>query len=193
MLFQSHTEFTHFLWKQQLCPGQTALDATAGRGLDTLYLAKLLFPHTSSKLIALDIQEKAIAATTSRLKTEGFLEGNNIQLIQQSHSDLRVFLKPNEASLITYNLGYLPGGDKSITTRLDSTKSSLQSAKECVGAGGMISITFYPGHAAGSIEKDALIPWIFEWDPEMWSISLSAFSLKTTSPSVVVAQRKCEQ
>ncbi len=193
LLFQSHTEFTHFLWKQQIQPGKTVLDATAGRGLDTLFLAKLLFPNSSSRLIALDIQKDAIEATQSRLKTEGLLDGNNIEIIQQSHSDLRLFLKPNEASLITYNLGYLPGGNKSITTLLDSTKSSLISAKECLEESGMISITFYPGHPAGFIEKDMLIPWIFEWDPKAWAISRHSFALRESSPSVVIAQRKCEQ
>lgn len=46
-----------------------------------------------------------------------------------------------------YNLGWLPGGDKSITTKLEDTLQSIEAAKRLVKHGGMISVMLYRGHA----------------------------------------------
>ena len=46
-----------------------------------------------------------------------------------------------------YNLGWLPGGDKSITTKLEDTLESIEAAKRLVKHGGMISVMLYRGHA----------------------------------------------
>lgn len=45
-----------------------------------------------------------------------------------------------------YNLGWLPGGDKSITTNLEDTIASIDSAKRLIKSGGMISVMLYAGH-----------------------------------------------
>lgn len=49
--------------------------------------------------------------------------------------------------LARYNLGWLPGGDKSITTKLEDTLESIEAAKRVVKHGGMISVMLYRGHA----------------------------------------------
>lgn len=46
-----------------------------------------------------------------------------------------------------YNLGWLPGGDKSITTKLEDTLESIEAAKRLVRHGGMISVMLYTGHS----------------------------------------------
>lgn len=53
----------------------------------------------------------------------------------------------SRATYARYNLGWLPGGDKSITTKLEDTLESIEAAKRLVKHGGMISIMLYPGHA----------------------------------------------
>lgn len=52
-----------------------------------------------------------------------------------------------------YNLGWLPGGDKSITTKLEDTLESIEAAKPLVKHGGMISVMLYKGHAEVSKHK----------------------------------------
>lgn len=56
-----------------------------------------------------------------------------------------VRLKSNDC--VRYNLGWLPGGDKSITTELEDTLESIEAAKRLVKSGGMISVMLYRGHA----------------------------------------------
>lgn len=63
----------------------------------------------------------------------------------------------NPVSVIMYNLGYLPGSNKQITTTYSSTLASLEQALTMLKPGGVISIVLYPGHKAGRIEKEKLL------------------------------------
>lgn len=51
--------------------------------------------------------------------------------------------------LVAFNLGYLPGGDKEITTMSDTTLLALEAAGRIVEPGGLISIVVYVGHPRG--------------------------------------------
>lgn len=51
--------------------------------------------------------------------------------------------------LIAFNLGYLPGGDKTITTESETTLEALKVAKEILMPGGLISLLVYVGHPGG--------------------------------------------
>jgi hypothetical protein len=51
--------------------------------------------------------------------------------------------------LVAFNLGYLPGGDKEIITRSETTLLALEAAKRILIQGGLISIVVYVGHPGG--------------------------------------------
>lgn len=51
--------------------------------------------------------------------------------------------------LVAFNLGYLPGGDKKIITRSETTVLALEAAKRILAPGGLISIVTYVGHPGG--------------------------------------------
>lgn len=53
--------------------GDTAVDATAGNGHDTLFLAQLV--GDSGAVYAFDIQQQAVDATIGRLKEHGLEKG----------------------------------------------------------------------------------------------------------------------
>ena len=55
--------------------------------------------------------------------------------------------------LIVYNLGYLPGSDKLLTTKTSSTLLSVEKALSLIAPNGAISITCYPGHEEGKKEE----------------------------------------
>jgi hypothetical protein len=153
-----HTHLAHLIWKNFLKPGMTVIDATAGNGNDTLFLAKCVLTPNSGELHAFDIQEEAIIKTTERLEKN--LEPNllkRITLHKASHEKFPSDLKP---ALVVYNLGYLPGGDVSKTTLTDITLTSCNHALEILIAGGLLSITTYPGHPEGNKEKSALFEWL---------------------------------
>lgn len=51
--------------------------------------------------------------------------------------------------LIAFNLGYLPGGDKGMITRSETTLLALEAAKRILMPGGLISLVVYVGHPGG--------------------------------------------
>lgn len=89
-------------------PGDAVVDATAGNGHDTVFLARLVGP--SGQVHAFDVQEEAIRATRERLEKEGLLTPS-VRLHLASHDRLAE-LVGGPVKAIVFNLGYLPGGDK---------------------------------------------------------------------------------
>ena len=155
----NHLQLAHLIWKEHLKPGSNVIDATLGNGHDTLYLANLALTPTSGSLTGFDIQSSAIEATKRRLSNNLSPEIlKRINLYQVSHAHFPPILAP--VDLIVYNLGYLPGGDKTITTELDSSLKSLQSATSIIAPGGLISLTCYPGHPEGFKETAKLKEYI---------------------------------
>lgn len=144
-------DFAHEIWEQFVKKGDTLIDATIGNGHDTLFLAKLL--NGQGKIFGYDIQKQAINNTKLLLQTElSEKEGAIVTLYHQSHENFY----EKEAKLIVYNLGYLPRGDKNLTTNVETTIKSLKSALKILQNGGLISILCYVGHPMGKKEFDAL-------------------------------------
>ncbi len=79
-----------------------------------------------------------------------------VTLIKAGHEELTRHVS-NPVSVIMYNLGYLPGGNKQITTGYSSTAASLEQALSLLKPGGVITIVLYPGHDTGRIEKEKLL------------------------------------
>ena len=116
------------------------IDATCGNGYDTLFLSKL-----SNKVYALDIQDKAINNTKKLVK--------DAVVIKDSHSNINKYFKEKTVSLINFNLGYLPNGDKSITTNYKTTIEAINKSLILLNLKGIILITIYPGHKEGLKES----------------------------------------
>lgn len=181
-LFQSPLDFAHQFFEKLLLPEDIAIDATCGNGHDTLVLAKLL---PNGKVVAIDLQPQAIN------KTKTLLEGRYPQVIfhQRSHETFPEDCLPESIKLIVYNLGYLPGGDKTVTTKREKTLNSLKNGLPLIQKGGCISITCYPGHAEGEEEEKALLPFCRDLSREEWSVSYTQWINRTKSPSHILIQR----
>lgn len=122
-----------------------ALDMTLGHGFDSLELAKH-FKH----VYAFDIQRDAINSAEHKLAVT-----RNITIIQDSHENFDQYVKA-EIALAIYNLGYLPGGNKTITTRVSTTLSSLDKLLKQLKINGIIIIVVYVGHDEGIKESRAV-------------------------------------
>ena len=135
--------------------GDLCLDATAGNGLDTLFLSQLV--EESGTVHAMDVQEDALRIT------EGLLALNEVQLRVTTHlschSKIETVLPPSAKGRIravTFNLGYLPKGDKSITTSEESTLPAIRIAYEWLVRRGILSILCYRGHPGGKSEEEEI-------------------------------------
>lgn len=158
MAYRSITELVHEALRTTVRPGALVLDATAGNGHDTLFLAACVGP--GGRVFALDCQAAAIAATRERLATAGF--SGRVELIEGDHAELRRRLPASahgRLAAAVFNLGYLPGGDKAITTRTDSTLAALEAALDLLRPAGLLLVVCYPGHPEGAREAAAVTAW----------------------------------
>lgn len=140
----------HALWRGLLNPSDTVIDATCGNGNDTYFLSTLL---PSGKIYAIDIQEQAIQNTKEKLKNTPCA----VEYIVATHANFPPHIPP--VKLITYNLGYLPGYDKQITTMASTTLESLKNGLQLLLPDGALSIMLYPGHEEGARETKAVLEW----------------------------------
>jgi len=167
----SHLDVTHFILSKHVRKGDTVIDATCGNGNDAQHLANLALTHDTGNLHCIDIQLDAINSTKKRLHVHP--QSSRIVYHHGSHDNL-----PScSPSTIVYNLGYLPGGDKSLTTMVESTFSSFEKALEMLRPGGALFITFYPGHPEGIKELE----YAEHWHPKIESAGFKIFLYKHLS------------
>lgn len=184
-LFRSPLDLAHHFWEKLIQPGDIVIDATCGNGHDTLFLGKLKI----GKLYSMDIQAKALEATEERLKRELSDEQlKKIALIHGCHSQFPSEIAAGTVRLIVYNLGYLPGGNKTITTHRETTLKSVKEALTLLMPGGLICITCYPGHEEGALEETLLLDFATHLDKELWSASHNRWINRHKSPSLLLLQ-----
>ncbi|PXA05584.1 hypothetical protein DDZ13_01540 [Coraliomargarita sinensis] len=163
------TEAVHLKLKNVLRSGDTAIDATAGNGHDTLAMAELV--GVAGEVLAIDLQASAIEATRERLQAAARLD--RVKLITGDHAEtLEGLLKdyPSRVSAITFNLGYLPGGVKQVTTQPETTLRALHAAKSLLKPGGILLVTAYRGHTGGNDEAVQVETWMRSLPESDWQI-----------------------
>lgn len=156
-----------------LQPGDLAVDATAGNGHDTLFLAEQVGPD--GRVLAFDVQPRALANTRERLRQAGLLE--RVELFDMGHEQLGRILadqtgRPLRA--LMFNLGYLPGGDKQRVTQAETTLIALEAGARTLAPGGIISVLVYIGHPGGPEELAAVTRWAGQLDTCGWRIERQA-------------------
>lgn len=159
------TGFTQHLLAQFLCNGQKVIDATSGNGHDTLFLAKAV--GSSGMVYAFDIQEQALQTTKELLTEHHCLQ--QVKLIHAGHENMQKYVQEPVQAII-YNLGYLPGGNKDIITRDETTLLSLQQGTELLSSGGVVSLIIYPGHPGGQKEAELIETYTAALSPQRWQV-----------------------
>lgn len=188
-LFQSHIDLAHDLWKSILQPGDIAIDATCGNGNDTLVLSKVCLQNNTGKIYAIDIQDSAI--NKAQLLLQEHLSNEqmrNIHFIKKSHAEFPKDILEKTVRAIVYNLGYLPGGNKTFTTQCETTLQSIHAALPLLKEGGIISITCYPGHPEGKKEENVLLNFLKVLKPNDWSSTHFQWVNRNNSPSLILIQ-----
>ena len=142
-----------------LPPGGRAIDATMGNGHDTLFLARQVGP--GGRVVAFDIQPEALGATRKRL-VEADLEAV-VELHCVGHEHLETWIPDHwrgTVDAVMFNLGYLPGADKSRVTRPETTLAALNQAARLLRPGGLISLMLYRAHPGASAEVADVRHWL---------------------------------
>ena len=159
-----------------------AIDATVGNGHDTLFLAKLGF----NKVLGFDVQQGAIATTQAKLLAAGL---DHVVLLHQGHEEMSRHLSI-PANCFMFNFGYLPRGDKSITTSAQSSLAALSAASQATAANGIISLLCYPGHPVGRDETTAIQHWLSTLSDD-WQLAQHLSENANSTTPVLIVLRKC--
>ena len=183
------TEQAQSLVRDVVKPGETAIDATAGNGHDTCFLAEAV--GDDGRVFAFDVQSDALQRTAARLADVGYM---NVTLLQRNHAEMTAALPDvDDGSVVAvmFNLGYLPGGDHAVTTTSESSLIAIKTALNLVRAGGIVTVLAYPGHAGGDDEAGSVQRLIDELPAAEFetSIRLSATTSETAPRLFIIVRR----
>jgi len=179
----------HDLIRDILHPGDIAIDATVGNGHDTALLAEQVGP--SGHVYGFDIQQAAIDSTLEKFRQACSPEC--LTLIHASHADMAEKIPTHhhgKVRAIMFNLGYLPGGDKSVITLTDSTLTALTVAARILAVKGIITLLAYPGHQGGDLETGQVKNWCEQLDTQQFEVStIYSTEHKDTAPRLFVIRK----
>ena len=147
--------FADSLAERAIKPGDTVIDATMGNGHDTVKLAQWVGPE--GLVHAFDIQPQALQNTQERLQEHGLFERCKLHL--RGHQFMAEAVTETVSAVI-FNLGYLPGQDKLITTEVTTTLLAIEQSLVLLKESGVLLIVVYPGHEQGRIKQEVLYQWI---------------------------------
>ncbi|MCQ2979355.1 MAG: class I SAM-dependent methyltransferase, partial [Clostridia bacterium] len=134
---------------------------------DSLYMAKL-----NAKVIAFDIQEDAITSSKKLFDANNISYDNDkVKFILDSHDNIDKYINDNdEIKFATFNLGYLPSGDKSIITKKESTITAIEIILNHLSKDGVLSIICYYDHEGGMDEKIAVDDYLKNIDDKKFEV-----------------------
>lgn len=139
--------------------GDVAIDATVGNGHDTEFLARAV--GESGRVYGFDIQQAALDNTWRRLDAAGL--AGRVALYHAGHETMALLLPEalrGRVKAVMFNLGYLPGGDKTRVTGSATTLAALQQSLEWLAPDGLLSVMVYTGHPGGEAETLAVRQWL---------------------------------
>lgn len=154
MLISHTVKFVHSVLQNTVRPGDIAIDATMGNGHDTLFLANLV--GETGHVHAFDILEQALEKTSARLQDAGV---SHAVLHHAGHETMRDHLpveSHGQVAAAMFNLGYLPGSDKTTITCGETSCRAMDAAFSLLRPGGIISMVLYVGHEGGPEEAQAV-------------------------------------
>ncbi len=160
--------------------GDIALDCTVGNGHDTKLLAEQV--GDKGKVYGFDIQEAAIVKTRELLIQ--FNLERRVELFKDSHDQLDKYIK-EQVNIIVYNLGYLPGSDKKIITKKETTIKSLKKSLDLLAVQGIILIASYIGHPGGRDENIGIENLLSELDQKKYNVLKSEFINQKNKPPIL--------
>ncbi|MBC8124731.1 MAG: class I SAM-dependent methyltransferase [Candidatus Kapabacteria bacterium] len=181
MIYENAVTFVHRILRDVIEPGSVVVDATIGNGWDTALMASLV--GSDGIVYGFDVQPIALEVTKTRIA--GLAADVRLTLI--GHEEMLNTVDAAHHGLVkavTFNLGYLPGGDRDITTQVETTKRAIEQARELLSPDGVITIVCYR-HAEGQRELDTVRTLLSGWPQDVSTCTETSFLNQTGNPPVV--------
>ncbi|MBE5765958.1 MAG: methyltransferase domain-containing protein [Clostridiales bacterium] len=183
--FRSARHWAQAMIQEASFSGMRAIDATMGNGYDTAWLCELV--GEQGLVYAFDIQAEALERTAARLETLRFEE--RARLFHSGHENAADFVT-EQVDVVLFNLGWLPGTEKILTTRTETTLKAVQVCLDLLKEGGLMTICVYPGHEEGTRELHALTQWACALPAQEYDVVTKAFLNQPNDPPVLIAVKK---
>ena len=165
-------------------PGDTVVDATCGKGRDTILLAKL--SGNIGHVYAFDIQEKSILLTKELIAANNII---NTTLIHDGHENMDEYVSTG-ITCVMFNLGYLPGTDHSLSTNGKTTIIAIHKAMRLLCVGGIITIVIYQGGDTGFDERNLVIEFCKSINQEQFTVQKTTFENQKNNPPIFICIEK---
>lgn len=179
-----HIQVAHEHLRRALREGDVAIDATAGNGHDCLFLAQCI--GASGSLYAFDVQESALEESKRRFEAKGL--PCSVHWIHDSHAHVKKYVTQAPRGAI-FNLGYLPGGDKSLITKAESTITALDALDRLLAPGAALSVVAYVGHEGGWEEYERVQEWAKSRPKDAWSFYEWRRLNRENAPIVIMGEK----
>lgn len=168
---------SHKWIRENVQEGDFCIDATAGRGRDTLFLATAV--GKSGTVLAFDVQKAAVDSTLSLLSENKII---NAQVIHGCHSTMDQYAKECTVSAIMFNFGWLPGGDHRLFSKKDTSLIAIEKGLRLLKPGGIMTLCLYYGKETGTEERDAVLDYLKALDQKKYSVLLQHFLNRKNDP-----------
>lgn len=172
------SDLSHYIIENFVLNKGVAIDATLGNGHDTDFLSNIF-----DFVYAFDIQKQAC----DRYILNGI---GNVAVINDSHHLLKKYINKN-VDCIIYNLGFLPGGDKNITTKHNTSLESIKEGLDILNSNGIMVVCIYRGHIEGKIEESFILDYLKTLSKNEFGVMVHSYlNRDNIAPLLVVIEKK---
>lgn len=178
-------QYAQTLLRMAIDEGDIAVDATAGNGHDTVFLAELVGPK--GYVYSFDVQKSAVDSTLLRVLDYAYED--RVRVLNRGHETVDEFVT-KEIGAAIFNLGYLPGSDHSIVTKPNTTVEAIEKMLKLLKVGGMIVLVVYHGHEGGKEERDEVIHFVSELPQKYVHVLRYEFINQKNDPPFIIALEK---
>lgn len=154
-----------------------AIDGTLGNGHDSDFLSE-----NFNKVYSFEIQKEACLRYSQK-------NIHNVKVINASHHLFKDYVK-EEVNCIMYNLGFLPGGNKEITTLHETSLESIKVGLNILCSGGIMTLCIYTGHDEGKKEESCILSYLKELPKNRFGVLVHSFLNRRNAPILVIIEKK---
>jgi SAM-dependent methyltransferase len=184
--------FARSLLAKAIKPGDAVVDGTLGNGHDAELLCELV--GENGQVFGFDIQETAIKNSMKRIEECRYED--RVMFFQRGHENVKESIPHQyheKISAAIFNLGYLPGGDKSVVTKPNTTISAIDQLLDIMAVEGIIVLVIYHGHPEGEVERDILLQYAERMEQKKAHVLHYRFINQVNNPPFIIAIEKRAQ
>lgn len=172
MIYNNTKTLVESFMKNKIPNSKICVDMTFGNGNDSYTMLSI---NENIEVYGFDIQQSCI---------NNARKIDNLQVINDSHLHFDNYIN-DKIDFAVFNLGYLPGGDKNITTDYDTVIKTLKKLLKVMNIEGQIVITFYPGHKPGHEESINIIKFLQKLNQKEFNVIRYDFINQINNPPFV--------